>query len=130
MRPLGNKICCYCITFIWYANICLFKTGTAINTLVPRPIVSEIGFQSITIEWQACSKATKYAVIYSSVSSPKSKVLYSQNARYTFEDLNEKELYEFQVAVPGGNGQTGVWSQKSYPVLPSLQLGKLDWMFI
>ena len=109
---------------VLYEHYMLFSTGTQISEIVARPIISTIGFQTITIVFQECSVAEKYAIKCNNVSSLGSKVVYSRKPPCTFDDLNENYLYEFQVAVTG-EATHGVWSHNSYPIKPSGKTGIL-----
>ena len=47
-----------------------------------------------------------------------------------FRDLNQDDIYEFQVAECRNDGKRYAWSEKSFPVKPIMQLGRYIYYYI
>ena len=101
----------------------IFHTGKSINNIIPRPIVTSIGFKKLTIAWKEYKGTNAYAIKCTDVSTLLSKVVYTTEAKYEFINLNESHLYEFQVAGSCTDRGHGFWSRKSFPALPNMELG-------
>ena len=99
--------------------------GTEINDTEERPIITAIGPNAIDIKWELQLGGKPYVIKCHNVSTLESKVYYSLENQYSFNDMNEKDLYEFQVTVPKSNGTNGVWTPTSYQVLPNTELGRV-----
>ena len=87
-----------------------------------KPSVFVIGLRTIAVKWNPIPCAIEYIINCINLSSGQSNERYTQKPQTTFDELSQSDLYEFQVAA-FQDGRRTEWSEKSFPVKPTMQLG-------
>ena len=88
-----------------------------------KPSVFLIGLRTLAVKWNPIPGAIEYIIKCINLSSGQSNERYTQKPQTTFNELSQSDLYEFHVAAFEKDGRRTEWSEKSFPVKPTMQLG-------